>query len=119
MAITFNGVTLTFGKESNAASDVAIKEIAYPGVDGIEEMDLGTRGRKFTVTGRILDDTSGTFSSSVVNGWKSDRTNSNLVTPTGTKTNCVVEDASFSNYVTTLPANSRGCEYSITFKKLR
>ncbi len=117
--ITFAEVELTFGRESNSPTDVALKEIDFPGVDGIEEMNMGSRTRSISISGRIIDDSDAIFSSSVIDVWKKTRLKSSLVTPTRTYTNCVVDDASCDNYDTTLPANKRGCTYTITFKKLR
>jgi hypothetical protein len=59
---TFNGVSL-FGyaiKMTNNVSDRSSQKNAYPGLAGVEHIDLGSRGRTTIVRGRL-------FASSVAN----------------------------------------------------
>lgn len=51
MAITYGGTTLTYAHGETDPLERAVKEVGYPGVDGLDWMDLGSRGRRFVVRG--------------------------------------------------------------------
>ena len=117
MAITYDSVTLTFAYHQRGTTDKAVKEIAYPGLDGLEEMDMGSRGKQFVVTGRIADTSNGTFNPETIETWKDDRDENTLVIGASSFTNVIVVDGSCDNFQTT--PSGQTCTYSITFRKLR
>lgn len=117
MAITYRGTTLPFGKHSEETTDRATKEIAFPGVDGIEEMHMGKRARKLQVVGRITDFT-GSFTKATIEGWN-DTSVGSLVIHGTTYTNVRMESCSFGEAYTDKVTGKMGCTFTITFKKLK
>ena len=55
MTVTLGSLELPFACVEVDARDVAIKEIEYPGVDFSDAMDMGARGRRISITGRLPD----------------------------------------------------------------
>lgn len=51
MATTYKGVTMPFAKCSTDPLEQEMKETSYPGVDGLQWMHLGERGRSFSIRG--------------------------------------------------------------------
>ena len=54
--VQFNSTDIPFGKVMSQAHNFELKEWAFPGVDGLEFMSMGFRGRLFRVEGRSVPD---------------------------------------------------------------
>jgi hypothetical protein len=51
MSVSYGGTTLPFVRATTQPTERALKEVGYPGVDGLDWMDLGQRGRTFVIRG--------------------------------------------------------------------
>jgi len=51
MAVTYGGATLPYARATTHPLERALKEVAYPGVDGLDWMNLGARGRMIVIRG--------------------------------------------------------------------
>ena len=117
MSITYRSTTIPFGKHSDETTERAVKEIAFPGVDGIEEMHMGKRTRKFQVVGRITD-FAGSFTKATVEGWN-DTSVGSLVIHGTTYTNVRLESGQFGEAYQDKVTNKMCCPFTLTFKKLK
>lgn len=118
MPITYDGVTLPSAFHTRGTTEHAIKENAFPGLNGIEEMKLGTRGREFSVNGRIENVNDPTFNPEKIEEWKEDREENTLIIGSTSFQNVIVTAGSCNEFKTVSSGNQT-CRYSITFKKLR
>ncbi|MBD3347896.1 MAG: hypothetical protein GF400_01720 [Candidatus Eisenbacteria bacterium] len=83
---TFNGTTIPYGKTRIRTHDYDLKTWSFPGVDGLQFMPMGDRGRLWSVVGRSVN---GGITISTLNGFV-DGSAHTLVTGNGTSlTNCV------------------------------
>ncbi len=53
--VTFNAVTIPFGKVISRPHEYALKTWGFPGVDDLEFLPMGMRGRSFLVKGRSVN----------------------------------------------------------------
>jgi hypothetical protein len=51
MSVTYGGATLPYPRASTLPLERAVKEVGYPGVDGLDWMNLGSRGRTIIIRG--------------------------------------------------------------------
>lgn len=117
MAITYRGVTLEFGKHSGNVSERAIKQIAFPAVDGTEEMHFGKRQRSIIVTGLMTDIASGTLTPTILESWN-DTGVGTLIVHGVSYTNCRAK-GSWNNVRKDVVTGKMTAEYSIEFRKIQ
>lgn len=84
MAVTFGGTTIPYGKVPKHPEDYAYKTWGYPGIDGVDFMEMGFRGRRIDVRGMSV---AGTLSESTLTGFR-DGSGHDLVQGGGTDENC-------------------------------
>ena len=51
MSVSYGGTTLPYAKATTQPLERSVKEIAYPAVDGLDWMNLGSRGRTIIIRG--------------------------------------------------------------------
>ena len=51
MSVSYGGVTLPYPRAETQPLERVVKETGYPGVDGLDWMNLGSRGRRFVIRG--------------------------------------------------------------------
>jgi len=69
MAIFYGGTLIPFGKHTRQGKVRVVKDIAFPAVDGVEVMHMGTRKKNFAVTGLMIDTVGGVFKESTIEGF--------------------------------------------------
>ena len=83
---TFNGTTIPFAKTRIRSHDYSLKTWDFPGVDGLQFMAMGDRGRAWSVIGRSVN---GGISIATLDGFV-DGSSHTLVIGNGTSlSNCV------------------------------
>ena len=118
MAITYRGVTITFGKHSDCTTNRRMKEIAFPGVDGTQEMDMGKRARLFDVSGLIEDMLTGSFRKSTLEAWNDGCVG--ILDIHGIEyTNVRMAQASFSEAWKNSVTGKLCCTFDVEFRKLQ
>ena len=53
--VTYKGTTIPFGRVQGHLHDLDLKTWGFPGVDGLDVMAMGKRGRVFAVVGRSVN----------------------------------------------------------------
>ena len=117
MAITYRGVTIPFGKHRDATTDRATKIIAFPAVDGTQEMDMGKRSRPFTIRGLITDMITGSFTKSTLEGWNDGNVGTLNINGL-TYSNVRMVRATFGEAYKNAVTGKIACEFSIEFRQL-
>lgn len=51
MSVSYDGTTLPYARATTPPVERAVKEVGYPGVDGLDWMNLGKRGRMIIIRG--------------------------------------------------------------------
>lgn len=126
MPITWNGITFPLAKcPEGEAFPLRSKEIAFPGVDFIAEMDMGRGARNIIVRGRLPDAVAGTPKASDIEGIDTSVISTLSDTGTGrTWPKTRVERARVFDWETVETSEGgeavtkRTARYEITFKQL-
>ena len=68
MAVTLGSIVLPLACIEVEARASAMKDIEFPGVDYRDRMDMGLRGRRITITGRLPDAVGGATTATDIAG---------------------------------------------------
>ena len=126
MTVTWNGIAFPLPSCPDAeAFPLRSKEIAFPGVDFIAEMDMGRGARRITVTGRFPDAKAGTPSAATILAIDTSTISTLVDTASGlTFPNCRVERARVFDWATVRTAIAgvdvtvKTARYEVVFKQL-
>ena len=117
MAITYRGITLPYGKHSDSTTERSAKPIAFPAVDGTQEMHMGKRQRSFSVLGLIVD-LSGSFNKNTIEGWND--TSTGTLNVHGTEYTYVrMLRCDFGQAYKDVVTSKIACPFAIEFRKIR
>lgn len=117
MAITYRGTIIPYGKHSDETTDRAVKSIAFPAVDGTQEMHMGKRQRAFSVAGLMVD-LAGTFTKSTIEGWND--TSTGTLSIQGVEyTYCRMKKCTFDQAYKDAVTGKIACVFVLEFQKIR
>ena len=122
MAATLGGMPLPFARCKVNGISVALKEIEFPGIDGVGGLDMGKRKRRISITGFLPDATGGTPTGKDIEDLDQG-TVMTLSTGIGSRSflYCRVVDSWTDNWVKTggTGGEKQSCDYGIELEQLR
>lgn len=117
MPITYRGITIPFAKHSDETTLRASKIIAYPAVNGTNEMDMGKRQKPFSIEGLIID-LAGAFSKTTLEGWN-DGAVGTLIIHGVSYSNVKFKIARFAPAYRNAVTGKITCTFTIDFRKIQ
>ena len=114
----FKGVTLPFAHTRQGGWGYANKEIAYPGVDGVEFLNMGQRGRVATITGRLTAVSGGAVSKAQLIALHNNTTGYLTFSDGTSWTGTVITKQDFTGFYKDGTTNALACQYTMTFRQL-
>lgn len=121
MSVIWNGITFPFAScPEPELFPTRTKEIEFPGVDGMDEMDMGRTARTLTVRGRLIDANTGSPSAADIEAIDTDVIDT-LTDGPRTYPNVRALRGRVFNFQGAVVAGvaTLTCEYEITFKQLK